>query len=187
MSVYAPGLVALLTLATAGSLAADPQWRSEPDGSELAFSAGYEGEEIPGRFSRFGVSVTTDATTGEPTALAVEIDVASADMRDDEINRELAQPEWFAAAAFPTARFVAEDIRPVGQGYLATGRLQIKGVERPLEVPFAWRPEVDKAVLAGSVDLSRLAWQIGVGEWSSDASLADRVQVSFRIELFAVP
>lgn len=187
MPAFLRGVFALLILAATPLPAADPQWQSRAESSALGFSAWYEGEEIPGRFSRFGVSLTTDAATGKPVALTVEIDVTSADMNDDEINRALAEPEWFDTATFPAARFVAENIRPAEAGYLAAGRLRIKDVERSLEAPFAWRPDGDRATLSGSIDLSRLAWEIGIGEWSSDASLADRVRVRFEVELFAVP
>lgn len=177
----------LLILAAAPSHAAEPRWQGSADGSRLDFSAWYEGEEIPGRFSRFDVTLTTDDATGEPIGLTVRIDVTSADMNDDEINRELAEPEWFDSAAFPGARFVADDISASDGGYVATGRLRIKDVEQPLEVPFAWQPAGGRAMLNGSVDLSRLAWRVGVGEWSSEASLADRVRVRFEVELQAVP
>ena len=187
MSAYLRGVLTLLTIATAASLAADPQWRSAAEASELRFSAWYEGEEVPGRFSRFGVDLTTDAASGEPVALTVEIDATSADMGDDQINRELAEPEWFNSGAFPTARFVANDIQPSDAGYVAAGGLRIKDVERPLEVTFTWRTDGDRAALKGSVDLSRLAWQVGTGEWSSDASLAEKVRVTFEIKLSAVP
>ena len=187
MAAWLRGVIILLILASASSRAAQPQWQGSAEGSRLDFSAWYEGEEIPGRFSRFDVSLTTEAATGEPIGLTVEIDLSSADMNDDEINRELAEPEWFDTAAFPAARFIADSIGPSAAGYLATGRLRIKDVERSLEVPFAWRPAGDRAVLTGSVDLSRLAWRVGVGEWSSEASLADRVRVRFEVELSAVP
>jgi polyisoprenoid-binding protein YceI len=187
MSAHLHCLSALLIIAATPVVAADAHWQSSIESSELSFSAWYEGEEIPGRFSRFSVTLTTDAATGEPVALSVEIDVASADMNDDEINRELAEPEWFDSAAFPAARFAAANIQPSGAGYMAAGRLRIKDIERLLEVPFDWRTDGDLATLTGSVELSRLAWQVGVGEWSSDASLAERVRVKFDLQLLAVP
>jgi polyisoprenoid-binding protein YceI len=104
-------------------------------------------------------------------------------MNDGEVNQELAEPEWFGTAAYPAARFVSDDIVPADGGFLARGQLRIKGVERPLEVPFAWRPDGRQGRLTGAVELSRLAWQVGAGEWASDASLADRVRVSFDVDM----
>ena len=176
---------ALALLITAVSLpaAAETEWESRTDGSELRFSAWYEGEEIPGRFGRFSVRLGTGAADGEPVSLAVEVRMSSADMNDGEVNQELAEPEWFGTAAYPAARFVSDDIVPADGGFLARGQLRIKGVERPLEVPFAWRPDGRQGRLTGAVELSRLAWQVGAGEWASDASLADRVRVSFDVDM----
>lgn len=184
MRAHLRGVLVLLIVAASPTAAATGlRWQSQADGSELNFSAWYEGEEIPGRFSRFAVQLTTDDSTGKPATLTVEVEAGSADMSNEEINQELAEPDWFDSASFPAARFLSEDIAASPGGYLAAGHLQLKGVERPLQVPFAWRREGERATLSGSVDLSRLAWQVGGGEWASDASLADRVRVSFEIRM----
>ena len=184
---FPPVLLALLAAAASSSAAADPQWLSVAADSELRFAARYEGEEIPGRFARFNVRLTADAETGEPAALAVEVDMISADMGDDEINEELSGPDWFGAARFPAARFIAEDIRPRGEGFVAMGQLLIKDIERPLEVPFRWRHDGERSLLTGAVDLSRLAWQVGAGEWAGDERLADPVTVTFDVVLTREP
>lgn len=184
---FPSGLVALLAAAASSPAAADPQWLSVAEDSKLRFAARYEGEEIPGRFSRFSVRLTTDPGTGEPAALVVEVDMVSADMNDDEINQELSGPDWFATARFPAAQFIADDIRSRDDGFVASGRLRIKDVEHPLEVPFTWRPGGERSMLAGSAELPRLAWRIGAGEWAEDDSLADRVQVTFDLVLVRAP
>lgn len=181
------GLIALLAAVATSPAAADSQWRSVAEDSELRFAARYEGEEIPGRFARFDVRLTTDAETGEPAGLAVEVDMVSADMGDDEINEELSGPDWFAAARFPAAQFVAADIRVRGDGFAASGQLRIRDVERSLEVPFTWRRDGERSMLTGSVELSRLSWQVGAGEWAEDERLADLVMVTFDVVLMREP
>lgn len=173
--------LALLITAAALPVAAQTQWESRADGSELGFSAWYEGEEIPGRFGRFSVRLTTGAAADEPLSLTVEVRTSSADMNDGEVNQELAEPDWFGTAAYPVARFFSEEIVPADGGYLARGQLRLKDVERSLDVPFAWRRDGDDGRLTGTVELSRLTWRVGVGEWASDASLAERVRVSFDV------
>lgn len=173
-----------LSLSTPGLLFADPgQWSSVAAGSELSFAAYYEGEELPGRFAAFGVKLETDEDTGMPTALFVEVQTGSADMKDREVNAEIVEPDWFDAQAFPTANFESRDIRPAESGFLAIGRLRLKGIEQPLEIPLDWRPEGETATLFGWVALSRQAWDVGTGEWSNNASLSDRVDVRWRVTL----
>ena len=173
-----------LLLSVPGLLVADPtQWSSVAADSQLTFSAYYEGEELPGRFTTFAVRLEVDEATGSPCALFVEVEIGSADMNDREINAEIVEPDWFDAQAFPTASYESSQIRPAENGFLATGGLRIKGIEQALELPLDWRQEGGTATLSGSVTLSRQAWQVGTGEWSNNASLSDRVDVHFRVAL----
>lgn len=172
----------LLALPLTG-LAAPPTWKAVAADSELRFSAYYEGEELPGRFTAFTVTLESSGDTLGPAALVVEVETASADMSDREINAEIGEPEWFDTAAFPVARFESRDIRKSDTGYLAVGRLRLKGVDQALELPLDWRQDGDSAELSGSIRLSRRDWRIGTGEWSSEASLADRVDLRWRVRL----
>lgn len=175
---------ALMLLAYAPKLLADTEcWSSVAADSELTFSAYYEGEELRGRFAAFSVTLEIQEKTGAPAALWVEVTTASADMNDREVNAEIAEPDWFDAQAFPAASFESRDIQLAESGFIANGRLRIKGIERALQIPLEWAREGDRAILAGSVRLSRQDWQVGTGEWSNNASLSDRVDVRWRVTL----
>lgn len=177
-------LGALTLLAAAQPLIANPvRWSSVAADSELTFSAYYEGEELPGRFAAFTVTLETDGETGAPATLRVAVETASADMNDREVNAEIVEPAWFDARTFPAASYVSQDIRPAEGGFVAHGRLQIKGIEQALQIPLDWERAGDTAILSGTVRLSRLNWQVGTGEWSNDASLSDRVDVRWRVTL----
>jgi polyisoprenoid-binding protein YceI len=179
-------LLAILLLQPLAAPAAEPaRWTADDSSGELSFTAWYEDEAVSGRFQRFRVSVAVEASDRPPSGLEVEVDTGSADMNDREVNAELLESEWFDVANFPTATFRSSDIRASGGGYVAAGVLQIKGVERPLDLPLDWRVEDGAAQLWGNLKLSRRDWQVGTGEWSSDAALADRVEVRFRVNLTA--
>jgi polyisoprenoid-binding protein YceI len=179
--------ISALLLAVPELLIAGPtQWSSVAADSQLTFSAYYEGEELPGRFAAFDVRLEVDEASGNPCALFVQVEVGTADMNDREINAEIVEPAWFDAQAFPDASYESREIRPAEDGFLARGRLRIKGIEQSLELPLDWRQEGGTATLSGSVTLSRQAWQVGTGEWSNNASLSDRVDVRYRVTLAPV-
>jgi len=181
--VSAPVAVAALLLVTAMAQAQETHWTSRAADSELGFSAWYEGEELPGRFERFEARLQLDEASGEPRALTVEVEVGSADMNDREINEELGEPDWFDSAAFPRAVFSSSAIRRDGTDYLANGRLRLKGIDKALEIPLEFRRDGHSATLSGTAVLMRRDWQVGTGEWASDASLADRVELRYRVML----
>ena len=175
-------MLALLPLAQ-WALADGPRWVSQPETSELAFTAWYDGEKLPGEFNDFEASVIMDGSGAGPGTLTVQVELVSADMNDREINAELAEPDWFYIASFPRAEFRSDDIRPGDSGYLASGHLRLKGIERALVIPLQWQRDGDRATLSGTVILSRRQWQIGVGEWADDTRLEDRVELRYTVDL----
>ena len=174
----------LVSLALAPPMLADQAtWVSQPEASELAFAAWYDDEKLPGKFNAFQARVTLDETRAGPGVLRVLVDLASADMNDREINAELAEPDWFYVAAFPSAEFSSDHVRRVESGFVAVGHLRLKGIDKAVEVPFEWQQDGNTATLSGTVVLSRRQWQIGVGEWASDARLEDRVELRYTVKL----
>ena len=176
----------LLLTATQLAHAEEPQWLSRTGPGELAFSAWYEGEELTGNFADFSARAARDVA-GAPTALVVEVNVVSADMNDREVNEELAEQEWFDTASFPVAVFTSDEIRTTEHGYVAVGHLRLKGIERALNVPIEWEPSEEAVTLSGSVAISRRDWQVGTGEWDSDARLADRVELRYNVTVAPEP
>jgi polyisoprenoid-binding protein YceI len=176
---------ACLLLAWAQHLPAQDQyWRSDGARSDLRFTARYEGEKLDGRFGRFEVQAVSGSDRDLPQSLRVEVDMKTADMNDSDVNEELARPDWFDQAKFPLAVYRCDEIVPVGDGELVCrGTLEIKGIEHPLELPLSWENGSGEARLAGSVELSRRAWQVGIGEWLTDDTIADDVTVDFEVVL----
>ena len=179
------GLLALAFVCT--SAASDGAlMHANPATSRLAFSAWYESEQLPGRFNAFTVEVRRSPDHGNPTFLRVVVDMASADMNDADINDELKQADWFDTTAFPQAVFVSDTITENGRsGFTARGTLKLKGISLDLDVPFDWEATDDGAVMRGRLSLSRLAWQVGMGEWEKDETIADEVGLEFNVELLA--
>jgi len=174
--------LAVLLLAPSMAVPAEIEhWRAQARDGELEFSAWYDGQELTGQFTRF--IVDADVQEGAPISLNVRVETGSADMKDDEVNSELAQPEWFDVAPYPVSTFQSSDIRTGESGYLATGKLRIKEIMRTLQLPFTWRLHGDDADLVGTVRLDRDDWQLGSGKWEDDTSLAEQVEVRYHVTL----
>jgi polyisoprenoid-binding protein YceI len=182
-------ILTVLLLATAGATelaAAEPaalRWSSTAD-SELQFTAFYENEPLPGRFRDFQVTVHTGADPASPTGLKVRVKLASADMNDAEVNAELGSAAWFDSHSFPVATYSSRAVIAVaGGGFIARGTLSLKGLERELQLPFEWRADSGRATLEGKLELSRLEWNVGSGEWADTDTIADRVELRFSVRL----
>lgn len=161
-------------------------WQSVQGESKLEFIASYEGAAAPGQFRRFAVTTSFDPLTPGTSALLVDVDISSASVGNVEMDEAMAQAEWFNAAAFPHASFRSEKIHAWHDSeYVAEGILALKGVEKPLTVPFRWRADGHNVEMTGTLTLSRVDFGIGSGEWETDEAIGHAVQVRFKVVLGA--
>ena len=75
-------------------------------------------------------------------------------------------------------------VKSLGNGrYEAHGPLKIKGISRDMVIPFMLKNDGAGAWLEGGFVLPRMQFKIGEGEWSDTATVADEVQVRFKLFL----
>lgn len=137
---------------------------------------------VEAKFKKFSASVDYDAAKPESAKATVDIDTASLDLGEAEMNKEVTKKEWFNAAQFPKASFVSSSIRPAGAGKLTvTGKLSIKGKSADVSFPLTVKAEGGKQVFEGALPIKRLAFNIGDGEWKDTSMVADEVLIKFRV------
>jgi polyisoprenoid-binding protein YceI len=164
-------------------------WRPDPAHSTLTFYPTLAGGEFESRFERFDARIRFDPARPSQCAFDVSVDLLSARTGEPERDTTLAGPEFFQAARFPDAAFSARDCKPLEpQRYAATGRLELRGVAREVQLSLRFEPPGrpgQPAHMTGSAVVSRLAFGIGQGEWRSTEWLADAVRVQFDLRLLA--
>jgi len=159
-----------------------------PAQSEVTFVFKQMGASVTGRFTRFDARLALDMNNPEAGSMVFYVDTASATLGLPDIDAELAKPEWLASADFPQAVFTSRRMRAVDAGRLeVVGTLSIKGITRELTVPVTLKTAADFTTASGSVTLKRMDFQVGQGDWSDPALVADAVQVSFRLVLQKQP
>ncbi|HSU04133.1 MAG TPA: YceI family protein [Acetobacteraceae bacterium] len=85
-----------------------------------------------GKFDRFKGVLDIDPDHPERTTFRITIDAASLDMPWDEATAMLRTPEFFDVAAHPAITYTSSAVVPgAAQHYAISGKLQIRGVERP--------------------------------------------------------
>jgi len=176
-------IVALGFLMSTQAFAAD--WRMDPAPSRLEFVATFEKNAAPGVFKEFDTRLARfEPDKPEAAKLDVTVKITSADMKSGDVNRAIRGPEWFDFARFPQAEFHAEDIRRVAPGrYLARGVLSLKGIRKELEVPFTWQESANAATMEGELNVERLQFGIGTGEWANGSTIGLGVRVKFNVRL----
>lgn len=175
----AAGLAALLvpkTEAIAAPAAADApattgNWTVET--GTLSIGVRQMGADVSGSFAKFTADIAFDevATDGQHGSVTVTIDVASLTL--GSVTKQALEGEFFDVATHPTATFTA-DILPAATGYVATGTLALRGVEKPISLPFTLTINGDTATMSGTTTLDRR--DFGMGQ-----SYGDEASVGFPV------
>ena len=137
---------------------------------------------VDAKFKKFSASIDYDPAQPALAKASVDIDTASLDLGEAEMNREVAKKDWFNSAQYPKASFVSSSIKPAGAGKLnVTGKLSIKGKSADVSFALAVKLEAGKQVFEGVLPIKRLAFNIGEGEWKDTSMVADDVIITFRV------
>jgi len=164
-------LFASLILTSPGFAAS--RWQVVPDAKTIAWQATQGGGVFQGTCSVFNADVTFDPADLETSSVSVEIDMAKCLTGDKLKDSYLPQVPWFNVADFPHATFRAKHFRHIkGDAYVADGSLTLKGVTKPVSLPFTLSMEGPIAHVVGDTTLERLAFGVGSGPQLSAPSVA---------------
>ncbi|MBV8464967.1 MAG: YceI family protein [Burkholderiales bacterium] len=173
-------LLAFATIAALGlSAQATPL---DPAKSSVKFVFTQMNVPVEGQFKKLAGDVSFDAAKPEAGKASLTVDLGGADAGSSDANQALVSAEFFDVAHFPKASFTATQFKALGGGkYQVTGQFSLKGRSAPISIPFTARPDGSGQWLEGAFPLSRLGWKIGTGEWADVGSVADAVQVKFKL------
>ena len=160
----------------------DPVAWTVSKGGKLAFTASWSGEALEGSFTRWSADILFSPEALDRSKLTVSIDTASAQTGDAQRDESLPSGDFFDTAAHPKATFTASKFRKTGEGrYVADGTLSLRGVSKPLSLPFSLKIDGDTATARGVTTLDRTVFGVGQGEWASTDQIAADVKVSFAL------
>ncbi|SCK21684.1 YceI family protein [Vogesella sp. LIG4] len=152
--------------------------------SQLAFTMKQMGVPVSGNFKKFAANVSFNPAQPDAAKADIGIDINSISLPTADANNEARKKDWFNAAQFPQARFVSSSIKPLGNNrFQVSGKLTIKGTTRDVSAPFQITAQGKQLTVDGLLPISRLAFKVGEGSWSDTSTVADNVDLKFRIVL----
>lgn len=174
-------LAGLLALSAPTAGAAD-LWVVDPDASRLGFTAQQNGSSFDGRFAAWQAEIRFDPDDLAASAVRVAIDTTSAATGLDDRDGMLRGSDWFAAGRHPEARFETTGFRHLGgDAYEADGTLTLRGIARPITLPFTLEIDGDTARMDGAVELIRTDFDVGIGQFAAPSPVALEVLVTIAV------
>ena len=113
----------------------------DPNHSRMGFVARHAMvTKVRGSFDRFEGTAVIDGEDPSRSSVTVSIDAASIDTRNEQRDAHLRSNDFLAMDEFPTLTFVSTAARRTGADTVEiTGDLTIRGVTRPVTVPFTFQ------------------------------------------------
>jgi polyisoprenoid-binding protein YceI len=177
-----PLIAAVAMLAGASLPAEAATWTIDTAKSHLGFTGSENGSAFSGRFGKFSGTIVFDPATPGAGHADVTIATATATTGDQQKDGAMPDGDWFAADKYPQAHFVATGFKATGAGaYEAIGTLTIRGVTKPVTLPFTLAITGDTAKADGTVQLIRTQFGVGQGAWSTAQYVALEVAVTLNI------
>ena len=174
--------LAAALLAPVAALAAPPSWTMDKAASALRFSSSLGGEAFAGSFKRWDADIRFDPADLAHSSVTVTVDVASAATGNTDRDQALPTADFFAAAKFPRAVYRATSFKTTAPGrYVAIGTLTLRGLSKPLSLPFTLAIAGPTARMTAQTAINRLAFGVGQNEWKATTTLPAAVQLSIAV------
>lgn len=175
-------ILSVLLLAAAVSAHAVEYNAVQADKSSVGFTYRQMGVTMDGSFRRFAAQLAFDPAKPAAARVSFDVELASIDAGSSEANDEVAGKQWFNSKVFPTARFVATAVKPLGGNrYEVSGKLGIKGRTVDIVAPVSFTPQGAGAAFDGGFQIKRADFAIGEGAWADFGTVANEIAVKFHI------
>ena len=166
----------LLTLALPASAA---HWTVDRAKSRLGFSVMWDRELFSGTFEKWNADIDFDPDDLAHSHVAVAIDLASEHSNEAQFDEGLKGALGFQTSKFPDGRFKTTRItRKDATHYVAEGMLTLRGITKPVTLPFTLTAAGGVAHMHGEAAVMRTDFGIGRGPWAEPKPVARTVTVS---------
>lgn len=163
-------------------------WTIDPSHSRLGFVARHAMvTKVRGSFDTFSGTLVIDADEPESSTASVTVALESVSTGSADRDAHLRSPDFFDIANNPEMTFASTVVKQDGESFVLLGDLTIKGVTRPVEIPFeptgvATDPFGNvRAGFEGETQISRkdfgLTWNVALEAGGVLVSDAIRIQL----------
>lgn len=173
-----PAFAALALFVAAQTAIAAP-WNVDYAKSRLGFTVEWSNEPFSARFRHWTAEIEFDPADLAHAHVTVMVDLASESSDEPDFDSGLKGAQGFETSQFPAARFeTTRFARASADSYVADGTLTIRGISRPVTLPFRLSLSGSTAHMVGTAHVLRTDFGLGQGEWAAPIPVAHDVAIT---------
>ncbi len=155
-------------------------WNVDHAKSRLGFTVQWSGEAFNATFKSWNAMIDFDPAHLAAAHAKVSIVLDSEDSGSADNDDGVKGAEGFSVTQFPAATFETTGFKATGgNGYVATGTLNLHGATRPITLPFTLTIAGNTAHMTGKALVSRIDFGLGSGgEWAGETPIAHAVSIT---------
>jgi polyisoprenoid-binding protein YceI len=182
-------IAALFALLLMAMPAAAAEWTVDRAKSRLGFTVQWSGQPLVATFKSWTAKISFDPANLATARASVSIALDSEDSGSPDNDDGLKGAEGFSVTQFPSATFETTSFKATGgNGYVASGRLNLHGLTRPLTLPFTLTIVGNTAHMVGKAVVSRINFGLGAsGEWAGETPIAHAVTINVDLTATKAP
>lgn len=175
MNVSKNGAIVLTGLFLAGFVAT---WKADASKAKVQFSVKGPFGTVHGSFTGLKASIQFDERRPEGGSISASIDPNTISTGIGLRNHDLKHEEkWLNTAKYPSITWHSTKIERSSGSYTALGELTLKGVTKPVKIPFTFSPSGNSGVFKGQFVINRE--EFGVG--NKGGSVGDDVTIILEV------
>ncbi|MDP4148589.1 MAG: YceI family protein [Bacteroidota bacterium] len=137
-------------------------WKVDAEKSKINFSVKGPFGTVHGHFT--GLKADIQFSEKDPSAGSVSASVEAKTvstgigLRNSDLRNKA---EWLDVAKYPEISYRSKKIEKSGNGYKAIGELTLKGVSKPVDIPFTFTAHEGGGVFKGKFSIKRDDYKVG--------------------------
>jgi polyisoprenoid-binding protein YceI len=156
------------------SQAGAQHWNLQPVQSSVNFKIKNAGLWVNGSLQGLTASLHFEPNNLAMASISGSVQVKTLDTGIGLRNKHLRSDDYFHEAKFPLIQFAATSISKEGNFYKAKGKLTIKDISKPVDIPFTFEEKGKTGVFKAEFSLNRRDYGVGGNSWT----LSDEVFIS---------
>ena len=156
--------LATTLIGSAFTFEAATQWQVKQD----AYTIKFDTRGASGVIKGLKGTIMFDAANLPASSFAVSVDVNTLDTGNSLKNRHAKDDGFFDVAHYPLIQYTSSKVDKTATGFTSTGQLKIKGVSKPVVIPFTFEKTGGEAgTFKGHFNINREDFNLnkwGVGE-----------------------
>ncbi len=136
---------------------------------------------ITGKFNTYTIALTIPGGDITKATIKAVIQASSINTGDPGRDEDLKTEDFFDVAKYPEIVFKSDRIEKAGDGYMATGSLQLHGVTRIIQLPFSITERRDETTIGFRCRTTLRRSDYGVGttfkHTTDDHFIADEIGI----------